>query len=173
MSEDQINIVTLHQENLQRTIDFLKFAEAKNGAAIAFASALVLSTMQARGQLSDLRLHETVGLCVALLGGLVSARSFLPQLSWKKTKKNPGCSQTNLLFFGDIAKLSAEDFQSSFSSRYVNGSEALEHDLSVQTVANSRIAVDKMKHFSLATMLLVLSVFILAISIVIETCRYM
>lgn len=168
MCQDQLHLISLHKENLQRAIDFLKFAEAKNGALIAFASALILATLQIGGQLSELRLHEIVGLCIALAAGLVSARSFIPQLSWKGAKEKSDDSPPNLLFFGDIAKLTADEFQADFSSRYGQDVEDLLHDLSVQTVANSRIAMDKLSHFSFAALLLVLSTLLITISYALE-----
>jgi hypothetical protein len=86
MTQRPSDILALHQDNPQRAVDFLKFAEAKNGAAIAFASALMLATLQIREKISDLQLNEVIGLVIALVAGLVSARSFLPQLSWLSTK---------------------------------------------------------------------------------------
>jgi hypothetical protein len=72
------------------------------------------------------------------------------------------------LFFANIAKLSSEEFQEQFASRYRLSGSDLEHDLSVQTVANSRVAVDKMNHFSIAAFLLVLSSLLLTSSFVVE-----
>ncbi|WP_425080379.1 Pycsar system effector family protein [Ruegeria arenilitoris] len=164
MSQNPPNLIDIHRENLQRTIDFLKFAEAKNGAAIAFASALILATLQIREKFADLQLNELIGLCIALGAGFVAARSFLPRLSWGEAKTKGTDGEKNLLFFSDIADFSAEEFQSEFALRYGKGSDALEHDLSVQAVANSRIAVNKMHHFSISALLLVMSTALLTSS---------
>jgi len=167
MSAARQELVSLHQDNLQRAIDFLKFAEAKNGAAIAFASALILTALQLHDKLTNFGLLELLGIVFALLGGLVSARSFVPVLSWKSVQGDESDNNRNLLFFADIGKMTAESFKEEFRKR-AESEHHLIDDLSVQTVANSRIATNKMNHFSIAAFLLLAGFLLLSLSVILE-----
>ncbi|MFK8034874.1 MAG: Pycsar system effector family protein [Hyphomicrobiales bacterium] len=151
MEDDKKFLRSVHQDNLQRAIDFLKFAEAKNGAAVAYSSALVLTVLQMRPKVVELSSLETTGLLLCLLGGLIAVRSFVPQLDPRVFFRPDAKVDSNLLFFGDVAKLTANEYSEKFNERYCDMSNLLE-DMSQQTSINSKIAMDKMNHFTLSLM---------------------
>lgn len=146
-------LIEIQRENLLRAIEFLKFAEAKNGVAVAFASALILTLVELRGPVSNLGIAQLIGILFALAGALVSARSFMPRLRFQSSSGDGADTDGNLLFFGEIAKLSEQELELKIASRYSDTRNLLK-DYSNQVLANSKIAKDKMGHFSLAVMLI-------------------
>ncbi|MFN3209508.1 Pycsar system effector family protein [Roseovarius indicus] len=143
----------IQKDSLQRAIDFIKFAEAKNGAAIAFASGMILAQLRLRATIPELDIVQLSGLILALLGALVSTKSFIPKLSFTSDAAAGVDTKGNLLFYGEIAKLSEEEFRSKFDSRYSDEGKLLE-DYANQVIANSKIASEKMGHFSIAVLLI-------------------
>lgn len=166
MTGQTMEVIEHHQRNLDRAIDFLKFAEAKNGAAIAFASALILATLQLRSELVNLKLHELAGCVFALVAALICARSFIPVMNWRlgSSKK----SLKNILFFGDIAEMSASEYSQQLADSLPNEASLLIENYAVQTTTVSRIASAKMKSFALAAMLLAIGALLLTFSIFVE-----
>jgi len=140
---------SVHEDNLERAIGFLKFAEAKNGAAIAYSSAVLLSVLQTRVDITELTNLDLIGLLLCLAGGLIAARSFVPQLDPRSFFERKKEVESNLLYFGDIAKSDPAEFGDAFSMRY-SSLEALIEDVAKQTSINSKIASDKMNHFTLS-----------------------
>lgn len=167
MANDTQAIIEESRRNLDRAIEFLKFAEAKNGAAIAFASALVLTTLQIKDGLSQLSLHELIGCIFALAAALVCARSFIPVMSW--SKNNDGkATKKNILFFGDIGSMSSEEYSRALAQSLSGSANTLPQEYAVQVVTVSRIARDKMNNFSLGAILLAIGMFFLSYSIFAE-----
>src|SRR5438128_544983 len=104
-------------ETLKRVIEFLKYAEAKNGALLTLASAwtlAIISLLSKPDQLPDVLYG---GLCVAIpfliTAGFCALLSFYPLTNLPQflggTPTAP--HQPNLLYFGDIGKLSATEFK--------------------------------------------------------------
>jgi hypothetical protein len=72
--------------DLQRTIDFLKYAEAKNGALLTFASAWVLAIININITLGDrsTHLYEYGVLPPFILAGTAALASFLPRINLQR-----------------------------------------------------------------------------------------
>ena len=146
--------------NLQRAIDFLKFAEAKNAALLGLSSAWILATIgfecSGRALPGAFRFAIPVALILALAAAILTAVSFFPKLKlpWFLGGKKSGPHPRNLLFFGDIASMSAKTFEHEIHARYYPDKDQHRdeylHDLSVQVHVNSSIALRKMNIFKWA-----------------------
>jgi tellurite resistance protein TehA-like permease len=145
--------------NLQRVVDFLKYAEAKNGALLTFSSAWVIAIIGLIS--SEKRMSEglsaalSISLPLLIGAGALAIISFYPRihLAWFLGGKRAGPHPKNFLYFGDIASMTASEFQKGIRERY----HALEgramtdeyvHDLTVQIYVNSQIARRKLRLFS-------------------------
>src|SRR4051794_19681545 len=105
---------TYLQYILAQINDWLKFAEAKNGALVAAAIAIIIGLLQANvspgscpANLDFLPLCKwyyvtTLPLWIAA-GGVVALSSFLPQTAIPYVFSKPIQKSDNLLFFGEIA----------------------------------------------------------------------
>lgn len=143
--------------NLSRAIDFVKFGEAKNAALLTFASAWILASV-------NLAMNPVARAVPQILWGLIYGApflfaaaflamfSFLPRVDLSKLKGRSSDDPPNLLFFGDLGALPAQEGFSRLAERYraVGGArigEAYFSDLGCQIVVNSRIASGKYKMF--------------------------
>lgn len=143
--------------NLQRVVDFLKFAEAKNAALLALSSAWILTTigLECGGHpLPGLfRFAVPLALIFVLCTSILTAISFFPKvylpvfLGGEKAGPHP----KNLLFFGDIASMTVKTFEHEIRTRYSPDKdehrEEYLHDLTVQINVNSTITLKKMTFF--------------------------
>ncbi len=145
--------------NLQRAVDFLKFAEAKNAALLALSSAWVVASINLVCSGKSVRSQLGTGILVALFCSLCAAlaamASFFPKLHLPGFLggKKAGPHPKNLLYFGDISSLPIRTLEADLYKRYYpsGGSHTDEylHDLIVQIAVNSQIANRKMRLFSL------------------------
>jgi hypothetical protein len=162
--------------NLQRAIDFLRFAEAKNAALLALASAWVVAiiSLESSGKTIPPRLALSllIALLLALCAGLLAMLSFLPRLHLPAFLggHRAGPHPRNLLYFGDISMLPVKTLEQDLRSRYLPDSNGLKdeymHDLVVQLSVNSEIAMRKMRLFLWGMRLIVLAGLILLVPIV-------
>jgi len=144
--------------DLQRAIDFLKFAEAKNAALLALSSAWVFASinLECSGHaLPQLfRFAVPIALILALSAALLAAWSFFPKLKLPPFLggKRAGPHPKNLLYFGDIANLTIKTLEQDLRSRYYPDKAGFRdeylHDLVTQIGVNSSITLRKMKLFS-------------------------
>src|ERR1035441_10495576 len=83
-SDPQDAYVQMLTASLQRALDFLKFAEAKNAALLALASAWIAATLNLECSNKTLPSGFTIGIPVALLcalcAGILAMVSLLPRL---------------------------------------------------------------------------------------------
>ncbi|MCG6537775.1 MAG: DUF5706 domain-containing protein [Syntrophales bacterium LBB04] len=144
--------------NLQRAIDFLKFAETKNAALLALSSAWVLASLNIEATGKPLPPGWSNALAVvtfsALLAALIAIFSFLPKLNlhWFLGGKRAGPHPRNLLYFGDIAQqLILMELKDELHGRYFPTTDRPRdeyiNDLVVQIGVNSQIAMRKMRFF--------------------------
>jgi hypothetical protein len=143
--------------NLQRVIDFLKFAEAKNAALLALASAWLVASinLECSGKAIPgfFALSVPLAMLCALIAALLAMMSFLPRLNlpWFLGGKRAGPHPRNLLYFGDISALSVKSLAEEMHTRYYPTTEGHreEHinDLIVQISVNSTITMRKMRLF--------------------------
>jgi hypothetical protein len=138
------------------TNDWLKFAEAKNTLILVFCAAL--ASAYVRGLVisvlpSTPRILIIAG--VAALGGAaVSAlTSFLPilRVPFVDALRAPRAND-NLLYFGDIANYSPSEFLTSTAAALActTRPDRIDEHYAAQIVTNSRIALKKYRHFTIA-----------------------
>jgi Family of unknown function (DUF5706) len=143
---------------LQRVIDFLKYAEAKNGALLTFNSAWALALVGVLGseRLLPAVIRGSVSLALPFFvaSGICAMASFWPRtnLPWFLGGRRAGPHERNLLFFGDIATLTPNEAEREFRDRYypTKGAERRQEylrDLVIQINVNSQIAKRKLRLF--------------------------
>lgn len=151
--------------NLQRTLDFLKFAEAKNAAMLALASgwffAIINVETNGKNVPAGLTVGMTLALPLALFAGVLAMLSFLPRLHLPGFLggRRAGPHPKNLLYFGDISTLPIKTLERDLRDRYFSPStlhtDDYIHDLIVQISVNSEITLRKMRLFKLGMWLIV------------------
>jgi len=149
---------TRYEWILAQANDWLKFAEAKNGALVVFNSAILLATVQLIGEhppghiLPKLYLASLWGFLGASLA--IALFSFLPKTTIPLLSAGERPSpRDNLIFFGAAKKYTAQDYAAAINARYGIGEpddKQWEHDVSEQVVTNARIAVWKYTCFKVA-----------------------
>jgi hypothetical protein len=154
-SNDAYERLLLH--NLQRVIDFLRFAEAKNAALLTLSSALAiaLGNILLNSELSGaIRLGLWVVLMLMMVAGVIAISTFMPRLNLPRFLGGglAGPHPKNLLYFGDIASLTIKEFRSMIEERYGPADAARMKqeyldDLLVQVLVNSQITDCKMRVF--------------------------
>ena len=143
--------------DLQRVIDFLKFAETKNAALLALSSAWTLATigLECAGRTLPGLFTFTVpiALVLVLAAAILATLSFFPKVRLPKFLggKKAGPHHKNLLFFGDIASMTVKEFSQAIRARYYPVKDELREeylsDLAVQINVNSSITLRKMQLF--------------------------
>lgn len=147
---------------LQRVIDFLKFAEAKNAALLTLSSALTIA-------IGNLLLNATLptsiarGLWIALpfamAAGLMAIVSFFPSLCLPSFLggHRAGPHPRNLLYFGDVAAQTIKEYKAAMEDHYVRSGKLTSQyfdDLLMQIHVNSSITHRKMRLFQFGAMLI-------------------
>lgn len=139
--------------------DWLKFAEAKNGGLLALNVATLIGILQCDKSLFETYLPIRVLLIVAFcLSSAICVYSISPIVNITKLfnkleirKFNTDKHTLNYLFFGNIARLTPDQFQEVFLLRVPNVIlTSSDKDLVGQIVQNSEIALQKFKIFNLA-----------------------
>ncbi|MGF6700548.1 hypothetical protein OKW38_005160 [Paraburkholderia sp. MM5496-R1] len=159
----------LMSANLARAVDFLKFAETKNAALLTFCSAWLLGIGNLLSSGKKIPLFVDSGFRLSFiffaLGALFAIISFLPKTSIRAFVKSPPAG-SNMLFFGDIAAMSIEQFARDSIDRYRpvesrSFSDEYIVDLSVQIAVNSRIVLRKIRLFAWGARCVMLALFML------------
>ena len=153
--------------NLQRAIDFLKFAEAKNAALLALISAWVVASINfiCSDKIIPACLSVSVSLALvfALTAGLLAMLSFMPRLQLPTFLggKRAGPHPKNLLYYSDISSLPIKTFEQDIHANYFPDAKGYKdsylHDLIVQISVNSEITLRKMRLFRWAMGLVLLA----------------
>lgn len=144
-SEERLRDI-LHSVN-----DWLRYAEAKNGAIVVSSLALVVGGLQVLQSYSDipplLRAYLILVLAQLLLASCISLVSFLPRTNiGRLLPKGDKAESDNLLFFAHIAKYSPKYFLESvreLEGLDTDSATGLECSFSEQAVVNARIALWK------------------------------
>lgn len=140
---------------LSRTIDFLKFAEAKNAALLTFSSAWLLALLSHADFFSSLSRLDIIcdHACKTMffLSALAALWAFLPRRKLPKFFRDP-IAPASLIYFGDAARFDVASYvdrvkQSYFPSDEQSCTQTYLDDLAVQIAVNSRIANDKFSKF--------------------------
>lgn len=144
--------------------DWLRFAEAKNGALMAFCSACIFGLLKFPNDWITVTPSLRAGLLVAIvflsLAIFVCMWSFFPQTTRLEIMLWPvddECKETDsFLFFGDICKYSEEDFFDRLCERYTTPADYSQpqrqfiYDLANQVIVNSKITMRKFRLFQRA-----------------------
>lgn len=141
---------------LGRVVDMLRFAEAKNAALLAFASAWIVGivNMLSSGRPLPPGYH---GVCLTALplfivAATVAIASLLPKLQTSTYTGDPKGHFRNLLFFGDIAGITVDGFKDDIRAAYRQTGDAPTaaylSDLEVQISINSKITRRKHRMFN-------------------------
>lgn len=169
MSKEQNELLErILAASLARSVDFVKFAEAKNAALLTFCSAwsLAMVALLLKGEPKPLPFDLGVTLHIALIllviAAVITISSFLPRINLSAFNRAHE-RKLNLLFFGDIAKLSLEEFHSRVKTRYLPPGEApfsseYLSDLCEQITVNSKIASRKFTQFKWAAILALVAI---------------
>lgn len=148
---------------LSGIVDWLKFAEAKNGVIVGGGGALLFGVYNLLGH-EDATYFEISYLAsfMVLMAAsiLISLLSFVPRLAppfWIKMGEKT--TNDNPIYFGDACKYSRQTYLALFNERYkwedAGGIRLLEEDLCHQIVVNARIAFIKYKMFNSALWLFI------------------
>lgn len=144
--------------SLQRVIDFLKYAEAKNAALLTFTSAWLAVSINVifSSSMDSTALKHGFGAAIPffLIAGGAAIASFFPKLNLPGFHggKHAGPHDKNLLYFGDIGGMTLKEFEPAIHRRYYPGDDhgprdEYIHDLIVQIRVNSAITSAKMRCF--------------------------
>jgi hypothetical protein len=160
-------IATLLLSNLQRTIDFLKYAEAKNGALLTFSSAWILAILNIAFRdkpIQGILLYEYTVIPSFILAGLAALISFFPRMHLPGFLggRRAGPHPKNLLYFGDVGRMTVAEFQKAIRDNYFSqNSEAVTdayiRDLTVQIAVNSQITNRKLRLFQIGLWLVMIA----------------
>jgi hypothetical protein len=169
--------------SLSRIIDQLKFAEAKNGALIGFATAWTVAIANLMTKTEGP--PEGYGNVLPFAGGLfilagtISLISFLPR--WDLSRfHHPDERQDrdpNLLFYGDVAKQPMNTIKDLLETRYTpaKGASATAGyltDLAAQIHVNSQIACRKFAIFTWATRIVLVAMLVVAFPAVVALSHF-
>jgi len=162
MSERDANEAALleHLFGVFQTVnDWLRFAEAKNGAILALSgSALgILLGIMSNVPFPSKALLGYVAACAMLLSGSVAAAlaSFVPRTRLPVRNRRSHAAAPNLLFYGDLASMSPGEFLA--ETRRALGMSAtdaalpMDEHVAAQIIANSRVTLWKFQLALVAT----------------------
>jgi TM2 domain-containing membrane protein YozV len=150
---------------LTRTLDFVKFAETKNGALLALSSAWILALVNLLSGAHKLPAGYDrpfwIAIALFVLAGLLCIFSFMPRMLRSFINAKDGTK--NLLFFGDIASMPIAQFKERVLERYKaeenhSVTDRYLDDLCVQISVNARIAARKFRLFNLAVISIFLAI---------------
>lgn len=145
---------------LQMVIDWLKFAETKNGGALGFGSAafaIVLSYLQSTSFRTLPAILLVLGAIAFLMTVVLSVASFSPRTDigrLRSRRDGEPHPADNLFYFGHIAKYSSRQFVESLAERYLPDHDLemkqVYLDLAAQVTINARITMWKLRMFNVA-----------------------
>lgn len=149
------------ETTLKQIVDWLKFAEAKNGALIAIGCAVIFGAFRVYLSLS-IETYIITAYVISFVifvtaSIIISLASFIPRMTppfWiKMPEKEKG---DNPLFFGHACKYSKSAYYEFFNNHvdgFVGGDSKLELAFCDQIVNNSKIAFIKYRMFGSAVFL--------------------
>jgi hypothetical protein len=141
--------------------NWLKFAEAKNAALVAFNSAAVAGIMQAYPtDKPDLMVFKGIMIALFSISICISIYTFLPILSktfsyqkYEESKFESEKPNLNSLFYGHHCKITSKQLLTLINIKTPIENQKipnLEMDIADQIITNSEITMSKYKLFTLA-----------------------
>lgn len=147
--------------------EMLRFAEAKNALMLTLQGVGLITLLQVL--LRETELHLTIQIylvsCLLFLatGLIISLLSFFPIMDNKiggLTSCEIDHEKDNLMFYGDIAKCTYEDYLDTIRNCYCSGGEELskcEEDLVHSILISSQIACRKYNYFKVSLWLILMA----------------
>jgi pycsar effector protein len=142
---------------LNRVLDFIKFAETKNGVLATLSSGWLVaiagyfgSSKSAAPMLATAAMWATPFIA---LTAILSILSFFPKINLSsRTRLNSTHHLPNLLYFGDIAQLELDEYEAQVRNRYLSDNTNIVPaqyitDLCIQIAVTSDIAASKFALF--------------------------
>lgn len=141
--------------------DWLKFAEAKNAALVAFNSAAIAGIMQAYpSDNPDLMIFKGIMIALFSISICASIYTFLPVLSktfnyqkYEEAKFETEKPKLNCLFYGHHCKITSKQLLTLLNIKAPIENQTasnLEMDIADQIITNSEITMSKYKLFTFA-----------------------
>jgi hypothetical protein len=170
------DVETRLSDLLNRVIDWLKFAEAKNTGAVGLASTglgVIVTFLVAGPPVPEVAgAGLGIGAVALMLSLLLAVASFLPStnlerhLASSRSQPNPS---DNLLFYGHLARYEPRALARAIAQHYFDAADdfqpsKLALDLAGQAVTNARITVRKLDFFKYSLLLFAVGVLIAAIA---------
>lgn len=131
--------------------EWIKFAEAKNGALLGVDIAILFGFLQF---ISDTSSIAWTYFAISLIGlsAISALLSFIPQLKEPSfLKRKGGDKETSLIFYGHLAKNEPENYIRSLYSGVgmeISSIASIELDYARQIITNSQVALRKNRYFS-------------------------
>lgn len=151
---------------LGRVLDMLRFAEAKNAALLAFASAWIVGIVNLLSSGKTLPPGYEgvcrVALPLFIVAATVAIASLLPKLQTSTFTGDPKGQFQNLLYFGDIADMTVDGFRDDVRAAYRQTgdapTDAYLRDLEAQIAINSKITRRKHRMFNVGAIAALIAV---------------
>ena len=164
MKKQDIEVLENIFENVN---NWLKFAETKNATLIGFSSLAMFTTLRIIvSMMGDLEFYVVVLLwtfiAICATSIVVALLSFVPKLvqHFNPVQKHFKKS-SNFYFFGELARMNPKsivDFVYSNEKTVQSNLYRLRIDIAEQIVTNSKIAINKYKHFEVALLTILTAV---------------
>lgn len=159
--------------SLTRVTDWLKFAETKNGALLAFVSAwtVAIANLLAKdgGPPAAFAMVLPIAAYLFIAAGLILLIAFVPKITLSDFFRRSGATRrpVNYIFYGDIAAQRLTEFPAKVKAKYLpaQGNSATAgylDDLAVQVHVISSIARFKFRMFKAAGWITVIGLAVLA-----------
>lgn len=139
--------------------EWLKFAEAKNGALLVADIALLFGVFRLLNESTGQKVFIYLAIFLVIVSAISSLVSFIPQLKLPSfTPRKRAGKEASLIFYGHIAKYEPRSYISALYAE--SGGEpaaiaSIEVDYAQQIIINSRIAVRKYLCFNVGLWLTV------------------
>lgn len=150
--------------------EWLKFSEAKHAGIIVLNSAIIIGVISSYSNFSGLeKIPTVISLSILGISIFLSLIAQFPVTSNfiirnKAPKQNP-----NIYFFGDLSKISENDFIAEFKKSYANfNPSSSESNLINQILVNSKITASKFLLFKYCCYLSTFGIGLLGISTIIK-----
>lgn len=148
--------------------EWIKFAEAKNGALLGVDIAIVFGLFQViSDEISKGWIYSAISLTG--LSALSALFSFIPQLKAPSMiDKKSEDKETDLIFYGSVAKYEPESYINALYSMVgieLPSEVTMELNYAHQIITNSRIALKKNRYFNIGLWLTVLGLVLLIITL--------
>lgn len=165
--ESNHKLIEFLEKEFERVNNWLSFAEAKNGALFAVNIAIMSVLMS---NFDKAPIVCTIAMLIFLFSNFVCLTSMFPNTQSRPDRLNDSkMEDLNLLFFGDIEKISTtEEYIDLTVRRYFSHdkfdlTDKLIYDLASEVLINSRITAVKYNKFKYAVKVDVLALVVSAV----------